>query len=125
MLIGSAGMARFFAALAFLVLLAGCNEASARRTGVSLVSGNPATVGGPADCRACHVNSPSNTTVDLLGPDLLSVGEIATYTLTVTTDQSACGLDVSTTAGLLRAISITNTRVENGELTHNSPRASP
>jgi glucose/arabinose dehydrogenase len=104
-----------------LALLAASDDAAARSAGISLASGNPGTVGGPATCLDCHAHNPPAPQLALSGPLSLDVGEVATYTLTVTTSQSACGLDVSTTTGLLAVIDA-GTRLLDGEVTHNAPR---
>lgn len=87
-------------------------------------SGNPAVNFG-ATCVACHGGG-SAPAVQLTGPAIVAPGSVHTYLLTVQSaapsQQTAAGLNVSATAGLLASLGA-DTQVLDSEITHSAPKA--
>lgn len=89
--------------------------------GITGYSGNPAT--GGAYCGACH-GSGNTPQVTILGPTVVQPGSTHTYVLRIRDGQeTAGGLDVSASAGML-AVSDPGTYLDGGgKITHAAPRA--
>jgi len=106
-----------FGLLALLLVLAPAHL-PASSGGITTFSGQF----GP-DCNACHSGG-SIPTVTLGGPTSLAPGATGSFTLTITNlgiSQRAGGLDVSADGGSFVRTDA-GTRVEAGEIVHNSPR---
>ena len=100
--------------------------APARSSGVTGVSGNPAT--GGDTCTNCHDQEGTIPTVTISGPATVDVGTVNTYTLTVTGAQAGGspaqgGLNVSAASGALASIGGQGTQLSGGEITHTTPAA--
>ena len=79
--------------------------------------------GESTSCFRCHGGG-SSPSVVISGPTSLTGGETASFTLTVTGGAGGvCGLDVSADIGDLAATDAVGTKLLNGEVTHQSPRA--
>jgi hypothetical protein len=91
--------------------------------GVSLLSGNPAINFGDT-CDSCHGGG-STPAVTLSGPTVVAPSTANTYVLTVQStnvvSQTAAGLDVSATAGLLASLG-PDTQILDGEVTHTAAK---
>jgi hypothetical protein len=87
-------------------------------------SGNP-DINFAATCTACHGGG-SVPVVQLTGPAVVAPGSVHTYMLTVQSaapgQQTAAGLNVSATAGLLASLGA-DTQVLDGEITQTAPMA--
>ena len=89
-------------------------------SGITARSGNPATNGG-LFCNSCHAGGAAPE-VTLTGPSLVATGSTHDLVLAIRGGQEvAGGLDVSATGGTLFPID-PGTRLQNGEITHLSPR---
>ncbi|HSM21267.1 MAG TPA: choice-of-anchor V domain-containing protein, partial [Rubrivivax sp.] len=92
--------------------------------GITGHSGNP-TINFGAACSACHGGG-SAPVVELTGPAIVAPGSVHTYVLTVQSaapaQQTAAGLNVSATAGLLASLGA-DTQVLDDEITQTAPKA--
>jgi hypothetical protein len=113
----------FVLAAALLVAALSASPSSALSGGVSGLSGNPATNLGDS-CGSCH-GAGSTPIVVLNGPTLVAPNSVNTYVLGVQSTnvaaQTAAGLDVSATAGLLASLGL-DTQILDGEVTHTAPK---
>lgn len=113
-------------AMATMVVGLGLNAApsAAFSGGITGHSGNPAVNFG-ATCSACHGGG-SAPVVELAGPASVAPGSVHTYVLTVQSavpaQQTAAGLNVSATAGLLASLGA-DTQLLDGEITHTAAKA--
>jgi hypothetical protein len=98
------------------------DPALARSSGITGVSGNPAT--GGQTCARCHSGG-LMPEVSIDGPASVAVGSTNTYTLTISGGQRAAGgLDVSTTGGSFGTIPGNfDVQVLSGEITHASTKS--
>lgn len=75
-------------------------------------------------CTTCHSGG-VEPTVTLSGPAQVTMGQTATYSLTVASgnpiSQTAAGLDVAADAGMLVSTNA-DTQIINGEITHTAPK---
>lgn len=96
------------------LILAVAGSAGAREDGITGLS--------TSGCDDCHSGAPVPT-VSIVGPSSVTVGDTASYMLTVTGGAGVvCGLDVSATLGSLMAVDA-GTRLESAEIVHDVPRA--
>ena len=73
----------------------------------------------------CHGSSPTGTvSVTILGPDSLTIGQSATYSLSVSGGPlSAAGTNIAASAGGLDIIDGQGLQKQGGELTHTGPKS--
>lgn len=121
-------MKRFFPlaiALAVLGAIAalGAAPSGAFSGGVSGLSGNPGTNLGDT-CGSCHGGG-STPALNLSGPTVVAPNAVNTYVLSIQSanvvSQTAAGLDVSATAGLLSSLG-SDTQILDGEVTHTASK---
>lgn len=116
-----------FVLLAMVTMVVGlalnATPSTAFSGGMTGHSGNPAVNFG-ATCSACHGGG-SAPVVELTGPAIVAPGSVHTYLLTVQSaapgQQTAAGLNVSATAGLLASLGA-DTQVLDGEITQTAPK---
>lgn len=92
----------------------------ASSTGISGFSGAPMT--DELTCNECHSGGVPPT-VTIAGPSLVTPGSTHSFTLTISGGQQrGGGLDVAADGGTLVATDLVGTRVQFGEIVHNSTR---
>lgn len=91
-------------------------------SGITGHSGNPAS--GGDTCNECHTGG-ITPTVSLIGPSVVPLGKVATYTLSIAGGQAISGgFNVSVHSGsLIQLPDATDTQLVSGELTHTEPKS--